>query len=126
MVINEVLAVNDQCNLTGAHLVRAAVGENRSGRGSITLTLDEKGGQLLSALISRYPPDPVRGQVRCLGIILDRRLYSTCGIDYTISRQVQMSGSFAEQDARDLVNALNSGPLPVPIRPVEKQAAQRD
>ena len=116
----EVLVVNDPYAVTGQYLVRATVKQD-NGQPCIEFELNDQGGLLFTSLTGDNLPD--KNQRRRLGIILDGQLHSAPTIQSKIGARGQISGSFTKQEAADLVDVLNSGSLPLPLRLVEKKPA---
>jgi uncharacterized protein (TIGR03067 family) len=114
----EALVVNDACDVTGANVIRAAVERDPSGYAKIDITLDEAGGRRLERLTAEHLPDPATANTFRLGIILDGMLRSAPTLRAKMAEQAAITGRFSDQEAAGLADVLNSGSLPVPIRPV--------
>jgi len=54
-----------------------------------------------------------------LGIILDGKLYSAPIIRTVIHSEGEITGNFTKEEVQDIVNVLNAGSLPLPIKKVE-------
>jgi preprotein translocase subunit SecD len=72
----EVLIVKDECNLNGAHLLRAEAGDDSRGQPALVLLFDNRGGRLFRQLTSSHPPDKAANLNYKLGIILNGELLS--------------------------------------------------
>ena len=80
----------------------------------VTFSFDTRGAFLFSRLTSRFQPQTGKPR-RGLGIVLDRKLYSAPDINNVISDNGQISGSFTNEEVRELAGVLNAGALEVPI-----------
>jgi protein-export membrane protein SecD len=58
---------------------------------------------------------------KMLAIVLDGRIYSAPRLEGPISRQVQITGRFTENEVEDLARILKSGALPVPLKLLEER-----
>ena len=109
----EVLVVKDPFDVTGAYLVHAAPGFDRTGAPAVFFTFNSEGGMRFGGLTGNNLPEP--GQVeftRKLGIILDGYLYSAPAIRDTIFTHGEITGRFTREEVQDLVDILNAGSLP--------------
>jgi SecD/SecF fusion protein len=109
----EVLVVKDPFDVTGAYLVHAAPGFDRTGAPAVFFTFNSEGGMRFGGLTGNNLPEP--GQVeftRKLGIILDGYLYSAPAIRDTIFTHGEITGRFTREEVQDLVDVLNAGSLP--------------
>jgi SecD/SecF fusion protein len=118
--ITEVLVVNDDFNITGAYLVRAAASVDSEGKPRINFTFNNAGGQLFGELTTSHLPDKISGLAYRLAIILDDEVYSAPSIRSTIYDSGEITGSFTAEEVSDIVSVLNAGSLPAKIRPVKK------
>ncbi len=100
--------------VTGDYLTRAYETIDTNDRFAMGLEFSILGGLRVRNLTSNNKPDP-DGFARRLGILLDDQIHSAPKILTTISRHAQITGNFSEQDVVDLVSALNTGPLPIPL-----------
>ncbi len=121
--ITEALVVNDMFDVTGALLDRAEPGKDVFGRPCVSLVFDSTGAPLLGALTGENLPDAIQDFTRSLGIIVDGELYSAPAIQNAVFERAQITGSFTRDEMQELVDLLNAGPLPAPIRQVEKRRA---
>jgi preprotein translocase subunit SecD len=76
----------------------------------INFTTTKSGADKLKAVTTRLLP--THGQ---LAIILDRQVESAPQVNGVISSQGQITGSFTEDEAKDLALVLNEGALPVEL-----------
>ena len=114
----EILVVKDPFDVNGSYLVRAARGVDASGRPCVRFQLNHRGGQLFGGLTGNNLPDAATGFSRKLGILLDGFLVSAPAIRSTISGRGEITGSFSQQEVDDLVDVLNAGSLPAPLKKV--------
>jgi SecD/SecF fusion protein len=109
----EVLVVKDPFDVTGAYLVHAGPGFDRTGAPAVFFTFNSEGGMRFGGLTGNNLPET--GQVeftRKLGIILDGYLYSAPAIRDTIFTHGEITGRFTREQVQDLVDILNAGSLP--------------
>jgi protein-export membrane protein SecD len=105
--------------LTGAGVSNAVrtIGEDprHPGAASVSLTLNNRG----SATFARVTGDNVNRQ---LAIVLDGRVASAPVIQDKIrGGRASITGSFSDQEARDLSVVLRAGALPAPVRIIEER-----
>ena len=112
----ELLVVKDQYDVTGAMLTRAAVGRDMQGRACIDFTLDATGAQRFGSLTAANLPGGPLGVARRLAILLDGQVQSAPTVQSTIYDRGQISGSFSEEEAAEIVAVLNAGALPAVLR----------
>jgi SecD/SecF fusion protein len=117
----EVLVLKDPFDVTGAYLERAAPDQDDFGQPCVSFALNAAGARRLGALTSENLPDALQGFTRNLGILVDGQLYSAPAIQSPISAEGKITGSFSREQVRELVDVLNAGPLPAPIRLVERR-----
>jgi SecD/SecF fusion protein len=117
----EILLVQDPFNVTGEYLTHCSPGVDREGRPCIHLTFNTRGAQLFGGLTGANLPDKTQDFTRKLGIILDGYLYSAPAIQSPIHDRCEITGSFTEQEVKDLVDIFNAGSLPAAIRKVEQR-----
>ena len=114
----ELLVVNDPYQVDGRLLKRASPSIDQSGRPNVAFVLTDKGGKLMAGLTADNLPDPVSGFARKLAIIFNGRVFSAPAIQSMIGERGEITGDFTDQEVQDLVNVLNSGSLPVPLKRV--------
>lgn len=102
--------------LTGGQLKRASlVFDQQTAQPVVTLQFNDEGSDLFSEL--------TRNNVgKVMAIFLDGQLISAPVIrQEIIGGTAQIDGQFTPEEARDLVNSLNFGALPVPIELISTQ-----
>lgn len=114
----ELLVVNDPYQVDGSLLKRASPSIDQTGRPNVTFVLTDKGGKLMAGLTADNLPDPVSGFARKLAIIFNGRVFSAPAIQSMIGARGEITGDFTDQEVQDLVNVLNSGSLPIPLKRV--------
>ena len=110
--ITEVLVMNDDFNVTGAHIVRATAGANLAGQRHAQYHLDPAGGRLLGSLTSGKVPGEAGSFTRKLGIMVDGCLVSASPIKEAVFQNGEITGNYTQQQLRDLADVLDAGPLP--------------
>lgn len=118
----EVLVVHDPFNVTGACVQDAKADVTPQGNPCISFVLTPEGGELFSRLTGGNQPNFISGTVRKLGIILNGQLRSAPAIQSVIHRHGMITGSFSKPEAQRLADVLRGGPLPAPLRRVERRA----
>jgi len=109
--------VQNKVELEGEHLTdaRVAPNPNRPGKMLINFRLDRRGARTFS----RVTAENVGKQ---LAIILDQTVKSAPRIDGRIpSGDGQITGSFSDQEAKDLAIVLRAGALPVNLNFIEER-----
>lgn len=111
--------------LTGSAVedASAGLGQNSGWEVRPVFKAGEKGIDLFNAAASKcYRADPVC-PTRQLGIVLDGEVISAPSINAeTFQRdQIQITGSFTEEEARNLALALRYGSLPLTLEPQQVQ-----
>lgn len=117
--------------LTGEGVGGAAAAIDQRGPGSWYVTVDFKGhGQgswekLTGTAACATPGDPTRR----VAIVLDKQVISSPQVDPSVPCDVgitggstQITGSFTQQEAKDLAALIRGGALPVPIQVIEQRA----
>jgi len=102
--------------LTGRYLKHAQLQfDQRTYQPSVGLQFDEKGSQIFEELTQRNVG-------KRLAIYLDEAPISMPTVRETISGgQAQITGNFSVAEAKELVQRLNAGALPVPIKLINQQ-----
>jgi preprotein translocase subunit SecD len=119
----EVLVLIDRWNVTGDFLTEARIDRDAGGQPAILFTLNSAGASRMTQLTSQNMPNPATGDVRTLGIILDKRLISAPRIMSAIGSRGQISGGgLTQPDVENILAILHAGALPYPIRLVNEQA----
>ena len=124
--LTEVLVVKDPFDVVGAYLEKAAPDRDDFGRPCVGFVLNAAGAQRLGALTSENVPDALQDFARRLAIIVDGQLYSAPAIESPISERGQITGSFTREQAAELADVLNAGPLPARIKQVDKRVVDSD
>lgn len=101
--------------LTGKQLKRADLQfDPNTGQPTVLITFDGEGKDLFSQITDRNIGQPV-------GIFLDSQLISAPRVNQKITDGVAViSGDFTVEEARQLVQRLNAGALPVPISQISQ------
>ncbi len=121
--VTEALVKNDLLNITGEYVIDARVGSDARERPCVEFTLNEDGGKRFSEMTGSHLPDlQVIFHYR-LGIIIDDVLYTAPLINSVIERRGEITGSFTNEEVRDMAMVLNCGSLPVKVRPVAASGA---
>lgn len=112
------LLVRDKADLTGKYLTKALVDLGNTGQiggMSISFELNSEGADIFEALTAAHINER-------LAIILDRQIQSAPNIQTRIpGGQGQITGSFTDQEAKNLANVLNSGNLQAPMTIAEER-----
>jgi len=124
--VTEVLVVKDPFDVVSAYLEEAALDRDDFGQPCVGFVLNAAGGQRLGALSSENVPDGLQDFARRLAIIVDGQLYSAPAIQGPISDRGQITGSFSREEAAELAEVLNAGPLPARIKQVDKRVVDMD
>lgn len=116
--VQQILVIRDLDDerLTGEFLARVGVGLDETGSACINLAFDSEGARRAKILTHRYRP-AVDGFKRQLAIVFDGQIHSAPNINGTISDQCQINGNFSREELQNLVDALNSGVLEIPLIP---------
>ena len=106
------LLVKIRPELTGKHLVRAAVYQDIGGY-QVSFELDSKGGEMFREFTA--------GNIgNHLAIVLDKTLISAPTIESEIGAHGRITGQFSYQEAFELANSLEN-PLETPVKIVEER-----
>lgn len=96
--------------LTGASLVEAKVITDQYGRPIISFKMNAEGGHKFGIITGENIN-------RHLAIVLDNKVYSAPNIQTRIpGGQGQITGSFTDEEAKDLALILQAGALPAPLK----------
>jgi preprotein translocase subunit SecD len=107
-LINRVSAVS------GRDLRSAEAGHEESGRPDVNFTLTRDGGDRFYKFTSEHVGEP-------LAIVLDGKVQEVANIREAIRDTGRISGSFSEQQTKDLAMVLRSGALPASIKYLEER-----
>ena len=102
--------------LSGRYISKASLGFNpQTGRPEVLLQFNDEGKKLFGEITQKNVGRP-------LAIYLDGQPVSTPIVEQAITDgSAQITGSFSVKEAKELVERLNSGALPVPINLVSQQ-----
>lgn len=105
--------------LGGQFLRRAAlVFDQQGGKPQVSLSFNPEGKKLFSEITKRNVQKP-------LAIFLDEQLLTAPIVQQQITDgQAVITGSFTVEEAKLLVNSLNAGALPAPIRLLEQKTVE--
>ncbi|MEN6557198.1 MAG: hypothetical protein ABFC54_03360 [Thermoguttaceae bacterium] len=118
--ILEVLVVADPYNINGNFLSEVKLHFDPFRELGVSFKLNEAGGKLFNKLTGDHLPNNSIGLYYKLGIIIDGELYSAPSIQSKIGNTGEITGSFTEIEASDLVAVLNAGNLLSQLRLVEE------
>ena len=113
---SELLVVNDPYRVDGSLLERASRDVDHQGRPKVNFVLSPKGGKMMHGLTTDNLPDEIHHHTRQLAIILNNRVIAAPAIRSTIAERGEITGNFTEEQVAELVEVLNAGSLPVPLR----------
>lgn len=103
--------------LTGDDLSRAFVSTDAIGAWAVSITFNGRGSDIFSDLTRRIVDLPDRR----IAIFLDDDLISApIARAWIRNGQTQITGNFTKDEARTLVNQLESGRLPVPLKLIQE------
>jgi hypothetical protein len=99
---------------------KAEAVKDEKGQFTIAIQLDASGGQQLGELTKANLSN-------IMAIIADGRVLAAPRIQSTVTRQVQITGRFTEQEAQDLAKAIQSGAASgaPPVSPPAKELAEK-
>lgn len=106
---------NDEKRITGRLLKRANPTNDQQGRLAVGFHFNQRGGFLFTQLTSENRPRK-DGTTRRLAILLDDKVHSAPTIRSTIGADGIIEGKFSQKEIDNLVNVLNAGALPVPLK----------
>jgi len=112
----QALVLIDHWNIDGSYLTSAKRGLDDRGGPSIHFRFNIAGAGRFRQLTSENLPNPTTGEIRYLGMLLEKQLISAPSIQSMISDQGQISGSAITEDEVDnIIAILQAGALPAPI-----------
>src|SRR5579862_6268985 len=100
--------------VTGRDLRDAQPGRDENGRPMVRFSLTGEGGRRFYAFTSAHVQDS-------LAVVLDNKVMEVATIQEPIRDEGRITGSFSEQQAKDLALILRSGALPAGIRYLEER-----
>ena len=95
--------------VSGGDLRSADAGHDENGRADVNFILTGEGGRRFASFTGAHVGDK-------LAVVLDNRVKSVATIQEQIHDQGRITGSFSEQETRDLALTLRSGALPAGIK----------
>ncbi|MFZ0313172.1 MAG: protein translocase subunit SecD [Candidatus Korobacteraceae bacterium] len=95
--------------VSGGDLRSADAGTDENGRADVNFILTGEGGRRFAAFTGAHVGDK-------LAVVLDNRVKSVATIQEQIHDQGRITGSFTQQETRDLALTLRSGALPAGIK----------
>jgi preprotein translocase subunit SecD len=95
--------------VSGNDLRSADAGHDENGRPDVNFSLTGDGGRRFAAFTGAHVGDK-------LAVVLDNKVKSVATIQEQIHDQGRITGSFSEQETRDLALTLRSGALPAGIK----------
>ncbi len=100
--------------VSGRDLRSAEAGTEESGRPDVSFTLTRDGGDRFYKFTSEHVGEP-------LAIVLDGKVQEVANIKEAIRDTGRISGSFTQQQTKDLAMILRSGALPASIKYLEER-----
>jgi preprotein translocase subunit SecD len=100
--------------VSGTDLRQASPGRDENGRPDVTFILTGDGGRRFFNFTSAHVGDK-------LAVVLDNKVMEVATIQEAIHDTGRITGSFTEQQTKDLAMILNSGALPASIRYLEER-----
>jgi len=100
--------------VSGRDLRSAESGHEESGRPDVIFTLTRDGGERFYSFTSSHVGES-------LAVVLDGKVQEVANIKEAIRDQGRISGSFTEQQTKDLAMILRSGALPASIKYLEER-----
>jgi preprotein translocase subunit SecD len=95
--------------VSGGDLRSADAGHDENGRADVNFILTGEGGRRFAAFTGAHVGDK-------LAVVLDNRVQSVATIQEQIHDQGRITGSFSEEETRNLALTLRSGALPAGIK----------
>ncbi|MBV9610569.1 MAG: protein translocase subunit SecD, partial [Acidobacteria bacterium] len=100
--------------ISGTDLRQASPSRDDNGRPDVNFILTGNGGRRFGAFTGAHVGDS-------LAVVLDGKVMEVARINEQIRDNGRITGSFSEQQAKDLAMVLNSGALPASIRYLEER-----
>jgi preprotein translocase subunit SecD len=104
----------EERELTGQYLKSAAPDFDQFGAAIVVFEWNDEGAHLFQQITSRNLQKP-------LAISIDQQIISAPMVEAVITNRGQIQGDFTVEEARDLVNKLNSGALDVPLELIDER-----
>lgn len=115
------LLIKKRVLVSGEQLTRASVDSDQNGRPAIGFRFDGVGARRFAAATA------TENIGKRFAIILDNKVISAPNIVGTIpSGQGQITGGFSIQEASEMVNLLNGGALPAPLKVEERRTVSAE
>lgn len=103
--------------LTGTVIRNARQDLDQNGQFAVTMNMDATGTKIWAKMTAEAATNHKR-----IAIVLDNLVYSAPSVREEIPNgNSQISGSFTQEEAKDLANILKAGSLPAPTRIVEEE-----
>lgn len=106
--------LQDQAAMTGENLEMARISFDERNRPAVSFEFNSAGAEQFGELTAEL----MRGQKR-LAILLDDVVQSAPSVRSQIKSRGEITGSFTQEEARDLAVVLRSGALPAPVEVLE-------
>ena len=100
--------------ISGTDLRQASPSRDENGRADVNFILTGNGGRRFAAFTGAHVGDN-------LAVVLDGKVMEVARINEQIRDNGRITGSFSEQQSKDLAMVLNSGALPASIRYLEER-----
>ena len=111
---DSVYVVSRSSAVTGRDLREARTGSDQYGKPNVNFFLTVDGGRRFGQFTAAHIHDE-------LGVVLDGKIRSVATIQSEIHDTGEITGSFSQQEAKDLAMILNSGALPAGINYLEER-----
>jgi preprotein translocase subunit SecD len=109
-----VYVISRSSAVAGHDLREARTDRDETGRPEVSFTLTPDGGRRFKAFTGAHIGDQ-------LAVVLDNKVVEVATIQSEISDSGRITGSFTEQQTKDLALVLNSGALPASMRYLEER-----
>ena len=113
--LREFVVIHSDVALDGTHLESARMERNpQNNQPVVNFRLDSEGGKIFYDLTSQHVGEQ-------LSVVMDGKVKSVAVINSAISQDVQLAGSFSEDEAQSLAVALRTSSLPIDLAIVSQQ-----
>ena len=113
--LEQFVVLHDEVALDGRHLESARMERNpQNNQPVVNFHLDSEGADIFYAFTSRHVGEQ-------LAVVMDGRVKSIATINDAISADVQLTGSFTEEEAEALAVILKTSSLPIDLRVISQQ-----
>lgn len=115
---NEVLAINDAWGVNNEYMLSATPGTDHTGRPCVSFVFNDEGGRLFGELTTEFKPQRIGTTEHTyrIAIILDGMVRSAPIIQSPIYTHGEITGSFTDEEVKDICRMLNGGSLPARLR----------